>query len=73
VWLRDGQKPSDVAYFQDKPLAAFAEVGQKVTLSARSFVLTSGADLQPSVLELQAIAVVLNSDEFPETMPRPTR
>ena len=50
-----------------------AQMGQKVTLSARSIVHTSGADLKPSVLELQAITVVLNIDDFPDSVPRPTR
>jgi hypothetical protein len=50
-----------------------AQMGQKVTLSARSIIQTSGADLKPSVLELQAISVVLNLDDFPDSVPKPTR
>ncbi len=73
VWLRDGQKGTEVAFFKDKPLGTMAQMGQKVTLSARSIVNTSGADLKPSVLELQAISVVLNLEDFPDSVPRPTR
>lgn len=73
VWLRDGQKATDVAFFKSKPLAEVARVGQKVTIAARSIVSTKGAGLKPSVLELQAIVVALKSDGFPQPVPRPTK
>jgi hypothetical protein len=62
-----------VAFFKDKSLDMLAHVGQKVTISARSIVDTSGAGLTPSVLELQAIVVALDSDDLPDGVPKPTK
>ncbi len=45
----------------------------QVCLSARSIVETSGKDLRQYVLELQAIAVILDADKFPRSCPKPTR
>ena len=73
VWLRDGQRAVDVRYFKDSPLAEIAQIGQKVTVAARSIICTSGAALAPSILELQAIVVALDSDGFNEGVPRPTK
>jgi hypothetical protein len=43
-----------------------------VTLSARSIVMTSGVEIRPSILELQAVVVSLNIGQIPQAAQRPT-
>ena len=73
MWLRDGQKATDVEFFKERPLSEIVQVGQKVTVAARSIIGTHGAALKASVLELQAIVVALKPDGFPESVPKPSR
>lgn len=73
VWLKDGQRGCEVDFFKNQPLSAMVQVGQQVTLSARSVVESNGFFLKPSVLELQAIIVSVNPDGLPNTAPKPTR
>jgi hypothetical protein len=44
-----------------------------VTVSARSVIDSSGSELKPAILELQAILVVIAEKEMIPSMPKPTK
>lgn len=72
IWLPNHQHIINVEEELQKPLQSLVKIGQEVSLSARSIITSSGVDLVPSVLELQAIVVSLDPNVIPDTAPKPT-